>query len=299
MSSTGGPSLCVALTIDVDPDANRAVPGRVDAVSPGGPPGKARYDACFQGLRMLIDLLGEQSLHATFFWEGRALRQLAEADGALAASIAGQGAFEHGCHGDRHEDFPGDRSGLPLGRAEARQAIERAGRTLQDVLGTRARGFRAPYCRLTDEVLAALADLGYVYDASLTREPSPEWPMRPYRVGTGGRVWELALCRCRDARGRPMSGYLWQLLEGRREPGEYVALVERLREAFGGGLLQIALHPWHLVVDQAGAMLAGTAGRRSRERVRDVLTGIASLEAVRLVTVGGYLASVCGRDDTH
>jgi len=283
-----GPPLLVALTADVDADANRAAPGRPDAVSPTG---EATYVACGEGLGILLELLGELRLPATFFWEARALERLAEREDALIERVRSGGPFENGCHGYEHEDFSGARGGVELDATETRGRIERAGRTFESVFGRAPRGFRAPYCRLTNALEAALAGLGYNYDSSRTRRPSSDWHLRPYRLEASG-LWEVALCRTRDGRGSPISGYLWQLFEGNRPAEDYLDLLRSLRAKCPGGLLPIALHPWHIVLSADGIALPREGTDAPATRLRRLLTAARGLEGIRFTTPARHLAEV-------
>jgi hypothetical protein len=276
--------LFIALTADVDPDANRAVPGRPDAVTSGEPAGQARTDACLEGLRAMLGLLAEASLPASLFYEGRTLDALAERAPALLGQLRAGGSLEHGCHGWRHEDFAGLDTGLPLDEQETRRALDAAGQAFRRAFGRPPAAFRAPYCRLTAHLTAALQDLGYLYDATETRIPSADWPMRPYRLGEG-TLYELALTRWRDRRGRPISCYLWQLFEGRRPVHDYVELAESLRGQFPGGLLQLALHPWHLIVSEHNQPLADPV-----RKLAELLGELSSREGLAFTTTGRYLA---------
>jgi len=268
--------LHVALSADVDPDANRPLSGRPDAVSAGTDPPEARYEACFEGLRQLLDLLEERSLPATFFWEGRALGQLAVRRPELTRRILTNPRLEHGCHGQLHEDFCGADTEVALGALETRAALQEAGRAFVSVFGRPPQGFRAPYCRLTPQLRQALAELGYRYDSSLTRQLTPDWHLRPYALDGAAGVTELALCRTRDRHGRTISSYLWQLFEGRRPVADYVHMVGSMRETCPGGLLQIALHPWHLVVSEDGRPLA-EPGAPLLARLLDEVAGMAGI----------------------
>ena len=277
--------LFVAITADVDPDANRACPGRPDAVSPGAGD-TATFDACFEGLGILLDALDEHGLPATLFWEGRTLEELAGRRPDLLARLADTPSLEHGAHAYRHEDFAGTVSGLPLDAAQTADAVARAGAAVRDAFGAEPAGFRAPYCRLTGQLLRALADAGYAYDASTTHMLSPAWGLRPLRMSYELRLHELALCRSTDARGRPISCYLWQLCEGNRTVDDYVHLLRSARECGPGGLLQIALHPWHLVVSAEGRPL----GDAPLRELRALLTRILAEDGVAFTTTGAYLA---------
>ena len=280
-----GTPLYIALTADVDPDANRAVSGRPDAVTSRDADGLARTDACLEGLRAMLGLLADLSLPATFFHEGRTLDALAAADPALLERLRVDASLEHGCHGWRHEDYAGLDTGLPLGPDETRQALDAAGEAFRRAFGRAPTAFRAPSCRLTPHLTAALQALGYRYDTSETRIPSADWPMRPYRLGSG-TLYELPLTRWRDRRGKAISCYLWQLFEGRRPVHDYVELAESLRGRFPGGLLQLALHPWHLFVSERNQPLADPV-----HKLAELLGELSTRNGLAFATVGEYLAT--------
>ncbi len=279
------PILHVALTADVDPDANRPAAGRPDAVGPGG--GEPTVTACLEGLGLLVDLLAAHGMPATLFWEGRTLEALAEREPNLLGRAAAAPSLEHGCHGWRHEDFAGTVSGRPLGAGETAAALDEAERAFQAAFGRRPLGFRAPYCRTTPELARVLAERGYDYDASRTVDPVAGDALVPRRLAGEAGPWELPLCRGRDPRGRPMSGYLWQLLEGARDPGDYLHLVAWARERCPGGLLQFAFHPWHLVVSAEGERFGGGAAWL---RFTDLIAALRTVDGVAFTTCGAYLA---------
>jgi len=284
----GSLPLFVALTVDVDPDANRAVSGRPEAVSAGSD--EATYSACARGLGAVLDELERRELPATIFWEGRALEELAST-GTDASERAGRSPLiEHACHGYAHEDFAGTDSGVPLDDDATGRAIERATTAITAAFGTRPIGFRAPYCRLTPAVRRALRRHSYRYDASLTRSPSQHWRLHAARLDGASGVRELALCRSRDREGKPISGYLWQLFEGNRPASDYAELIVSLRDTCPGGLLQVALHPWHLFVSGGGLPLPPAAGRRWRE----FLDAATAVRGVRFVTARDYLERSAG-----
>ena len=284
--------LYVALTVDVDPDANRPSPGRIDVVSPGPGVEDARLEACGDGLEALASVLDKLHIPCTFFWEARSLQTLRRDAADVVDRLLSNKAFEHGCHGLRHEDFSGRDSGVRVSGEETLAILEEASRIVASETGRRPVGFRAPYCRLTPELQQALCRLDYAYDASQTRAPTQAWSLRPYKLpdeSSGRGLWELALCRGHDRDLRPITGYLWQLFEGRREPRDYVEFASTLSEQYAGGLFQIALHPWHLVVSEEGEPLRQRAGRDPMGELLDVLSAIGSLGGVEFVNSRYYL----------
>jgi peptidoglycan/xylan/chitin deacetylase (PgdA/CDA1 family) len=278
--------LFVAFTLDVDPDANRAVPGRADAV---GPNGEARLDACRRGLAVVREITAGLGLPVTLFWEGRTLREVARCRPDLAAAFSEDRGAEHGGHGFRHEDYQGAVSGRPMGRDEIEASLDAAEGVFADVLQRRPTGFRAPYCRMSRDLACALADRGYVYDASLTVRAPDESRLQPFRMPEAPSLLELPLCRARDAGGRTISGYVWQLCEGRREPADYVDVAAALREPCAGGLLQIALHPWHLMVNENGGPPSPAPGGDPAARFASLIEGLAALDGLEFVTLSDYL----------
>jgi peptidoglycan/xylan/chitin deacetylase (PgdA/CDA1 family) len=280
----------VALTVDADADANRPAPGRAEAVSPGGEP---RFSACARGLRDVADVASELRLPCTIFWTGRCLQAVAEIDPELVRALGAMPDVEHACHGLAHEDFSGHRSGMALDAGQTLGRLAEATDIVAGAFGARPVGFRAPYCRLTPHLERALRRLRYRYDASLTRSPDDGWALLPYALEPAQPgeppLYELALCRSRDAAGRPITGYLWQLFEGRRGPQDYVEMVARLRGRFPGGLMQIAIHPWHLHVSADGGPLPVRSGRDAAADFHAVLSAVAALDGIRLVTLTGCL----------
>jgi len=283
--------LYLALTVDVDADANRPARGRPDAVTAGRAAQEAAYDACFEGLEMLLRVLERLSLPAALFWEARCLDRLASLDPDLLARALDDPRLEHGGHGWRHEDFAGKQSEVPLGRDETERVLTRADQVFDSVLQSRPPGFRAPYCRLTPELAQALPAHGYLYDASLARRAGEDWQLRPYRLELNPALWELSLCSGTDRQGRPISGYLWQLLEGRRPVSDYLHLVESVRDQAPGGLLQLALHPWHLMIAEDGAPFGPQGAAARLRQVEALLQRAAAKAGVEFTTPGAYLSS--------
>jgi len=274
--------LFVALTLDVDPDANRAMPGRIGAVSAGT--NAPACNACLRGLDTVLAGLEAHRLPATLFWSGQTLLACQSRRPALITRMRRNAAIEHACHGDVHEDFAGVDSELPLDAAATLDAVRRASRTVTETMGRRPHSFRAPYCRLTPELRAALSALGYRCDATLTQEMDR---LAPQALDGASDVWELPLGRARDAAGRAISTYLWQMFERRRPPSDYVAMLRAARDAGVGGLVQIALHPWHLYADAAGAQQP----EQTVSDWREFLSRTVELEGLRFTTVDDYCRS--------
>lgn len=274
----------VAVTLDVDPDANRAVAGRVDAVSPPVQAGQARFEAVDAGLREAATILASLDAAATLFFESRTAAELAERGLDLRKLCR---VHEAACHGQRHEDLLGTVSGLPLSRAQIHDIVAESIGTIEQVTGVRPAGFRAPYTRVDDTVLSVLSDLGFAYDSSITREACASWRMEPYRVAEG--LWEVPLPSLRDSGHKLMSCYLWPLFEGKRAAAEYVAAAADMARRFPGGIFQLALHPWHLLIDEDGQRFSAAEAGRNRTALAQVLGRVADLDGVALTTLGACL----------
>ncbi len=282
--------LHVALTVDVDPDANRAVEGRAGAVSAGAG-GNARLRGTIEGLSRLAEVVLEHGWPATLFWEGRTLEGLAGREPGLLDRLRGAPLVEHGCHGMYHEDFAGKDSGVPLDAEATRDALREACRTYWKHLGGEPDLFRAPYCRLTEPLIDVLWELDFRCDASRTAAAPGRDTLSPYplRQADGRTLWEAPLSRWENSRGRAMDAYLWPLLEGKRSPDDYRWLIDSAASACPGGLLQLALHPWHLCVGEEGREWSEPRRRRCVEQVTSVLRSAAERDDVEFCTVGGYL----------
>jgi len=70
--------LYVAISLDIDPDANSTVEGRHDALSSPIEHGEIRVDACKKGLRIILELLEKHDIDATLFYEARTAQMLIE-----------------------------------------------------------------------------------------------------------------------------------------------------------------------------------------------------------------------------
>lgn len=284
----------VAFTMDVDPDANRAREGRPDAVSAGSDDG-VQMDACREGLEWIAEVLEQTGLPCTFFWETRTLLHLSEKDRDLLDRLRENTRLEHGCHGLRHEDFAGEVSGQPLDAGATREVVETASGGFEQVFGERPRGFRAPYCRLTDELIAALSEAGYRYDASRTVELRKGSDLLPtYLTRDPQNLWEIPMCRWRDSEGKPISGYLWQLMEGRRPEDDYLDMIGDIAKRYRTVLVQLALHPWHMHIRADGHRLSNSEARKNREKLGSIIWGLLRMDGLHFSKVGDYLDGLSG-----
>lgn len=130
----------IALTIDVEQDV---------------PPTLNTWRGVEEGLPILLDLLSEHNVRATFFVTGKA----AEKYPKLIRKISCE--HEVGCHGYDHERYD------KLNPDEQSRKIELATRILTKITGQKPAGFRVPNFKPTIHAFAAIEHARYVYDASV------------------------------------------------------------------------------------------------------------------------------------
>jgi len=286
----GKTPIFIALSLDIDPDANMAVGWSHDCVSRGFQ-ARVRLLAVRRGLCALCDQLSSLGLPTTLFWEARTLEMLSFTAPSLVSALTENASIEHACHGWRHEDFTGALTDLHISEDEIASRIEKATSVIAGRLGIKPVGFRAPYCRINGPTLRVLAKFGYLYDSSMTVDPFPagcEKQIRPALADEGeGSLWEIPILKWRDPKGKPISGYLWQLLEGRRRVGDYIRMVMEIADRYPGQLIQLIAHPWHLYMGENGRR--NLDPQQSIAAIGKLLHTLSSHPRVRFVTLSNYL----------
>lgn len=140
-------------------------------------------DRAAQNTRRLLHLLRETGVGATMFVLGK----LAERFPSLVKEIQADG-HEVACHGHGH---------LEVGRqspAEFLADVRRSKDLLEQIIGERVRGYRAPDFSIVQDTLWALdtlAEAGFEYDSSIVPARLPRygiagWPALPVRVQLSG-----------------------------------------------------------------------------------------------------------------
>jgi len=132
--------------------------------------------------RLVLDLLREHGVQATFF----VLGWIAGRCPALVREIHREG-HEIACHGNSHRRV-GTQS-----RLEFRGDIRDSKAALEDLIGERVLGYRAPSYSISLQTLWAfdeLVEAGYLYDSSVfpVRHDFygiPDWPRFPFTVSRG------------------------------------------------------------------------------------------------------------------
>lgn len=136
-------------------------------------------DRVRESTRIVLDLLDEHGVTATFFVVG----QVAEEHPELVRTVADAG-HEIASHGHTHRPLSElDRAAFGRELRESADALERA-------VGTRPVGFRAPNFSVDPDTrwaFAELRDAGYRYDSSVFPVRTPMYgvsgaPLRPYAV---------------------------------------------------------------------------------------------------------------------
>lgn len=141
----------VYLTVDVEPDC---------------PPYMWTWRGIVEGMPLLLDLLRQENVPATFFATG----QMATEHPECIVSILQHG-HELACHGYSHRSFS------EMNEAEARDEIERSSAVLRAFAPVTS--FRAPYLSFPQSLLPVLTANGYTVDSSRARYKQQEPPLAP------------------------------------------------------------------------------------------------------------------------
>lgn len=202
-------------------------------------------DRIEQSVGTVLDLLRRFETRATFFSVGRVVEEHPE----LIRAVAEEG-HEIASHGHTHTPL------FELSPSEFREELELSAAAIEDVVGVRPDGFRAPNFSVTPRTqwaFDALEDAGYGYDSSVfpVRTPmygvqgapvSPYWvdPRRPFEDanGTAGLL-ELPLAVFHPSARLPTAGGFYARLLP-------TALLERgIRNLNRRGIpAMLYFHPW-------------------------------------------------------
>ncbi len=226
----------VLLTFDVDRDWPIEKYGRMEAISgmKDDTPDDPAIRATAQGLEFILDILEEKGKRATFFLEAAVLNKLQR------DTVSRLSKHDIGCHGYAHEDFLGLGTGYTPTSEERTNVL----RTAQAIISDRIRppmGFRAPYLRWDRELLRLVSNLGFQYDSSETIKQATA--LQAYE--TNGLL-EVPLSTGTDMENAIISGYLWQLHEGKRSVDDYLYFIRNQAENPRIEYSMLATHPWHL-----------------------------------------------------
>jgi peptidoglycan/xylan/chitin deacetylase (PgdA/CDA1 family) len=287
----------VAISLDIDPDANSAVEGRHDALSSPIEYGEIRVDACKKGLQKILELLEKYDIYATLFYEARTAQMLIES-GMYLPKLSER--HEIACHSLKHEDFLGKVSGIPMEEKSIEESIGKAKEILAKIFKREIKGFRAPYTRINRTVVKVLEQLGFQYDSSETATLGTGWAGKPYPLTAfDSSLMELALPSFHDAKGKKMSSYLWAIFEGRRVFGEYIDAVVQARDIAKQGLFVFSIHPWHLYVDCRGNQFGKDRVRENAENLESIFSQLKQMQGIRILRQDKYMEAWLEKKDSN
>lgn len=165
--------------------------------------------------RRLLRLLEESRVSATMFVLGK----FAEAFPGVVRDMRAEG-HEIACHGYGHVEI------FKQSREEFTEDVRRSKGILEQILGERIKGYRAPDFSIIGQTLWALevlADQGFQYDSSIfpvrrARYGIPDWPIHPVQVQLGNSKsiveFPIGTFRCFDKNWPVGGGGYHRLLPG-------------------------------------------------------------------------------------
>jgi peptidoglycan/xylan/chitin deacetylase (PgdA/CDA1 family) len=261
-----------AFTIDVDRDVNEPRLGQLEGGSRSCP--YPRFSSTLSGLQALVELLNELNISATFFLEGEVVERCGEEEG-MKELLKGH---EIASHSFSHEDLTGESTGVYLSSEWIDAIVGRSLATIEDVLGRRPSGFRAPYQHIDERVMSVLARRGILYDSTLFADVPKA---QAYKVSD--ELIEIPLTRGKGLDGRSMQSYLWPLHEGKRKPADYFHLLSQQSDGF----LVLADHSWHITESLEGLRTEKEA-QYELLQVRAVIEGMID-RGVEFMTLEEYV----------
>ena len=245
-------------TVDLDRDVNFPMEGSVAAGSIDRGEGTSpRFSSADRGLDVLLDVLDDVGMKATFFVEGRTSEVLD------LSRISGHCI---GFHGYDHEDLTGASTGVVFDDDGLKGILRRGFDAVSDSV-SKPVCFRAPYMSCDDRVLRAVSELGIMHDSSVYSTVG----VQPYPVSFG--ITEHPVPKGKDVNGKTIAAYLWPMHEGKRQPEDYIRMASEVED----GDHMIATHTWHMVERREGGPLDDREISLNASRVHDVLSGILDL----------------------
>ncbi|MFQ5805271.1 MAG: XrtA system polysaccharide deacetylase [Phycisphaerae bacterium] len=241
----------------------------------------------------IAELLEEYNSRATFFVLGMMVAQVAP----LLRRLAERG-HEIACHGNGHQHL------ARLTPQELRDDLRTARRRIEDAVGVRPLGYRAPTFSVTSATAWALdviiAD-GFEYDASIfpirhDRYGVPAAPLEPF--------WAVAPSGARILEFPPLT-LGWRLVRVPVGGGGYLRLVPAgiLKRCVAarqrrGKPAMIYVHPWELDADQPRLPVGPLAQWRHRANLHKTASKLTHLlNAHRFDTAQNILRHVRASDE--
>jgi hypothetical protein len=232
-------------TVDLDPDVNIQVEGTRAAGSlDRGKGPEPRFESCEKGLEILLDVLEDFGMKATFFVEGRT-SEVIDCSRLKKQCV--------GFHGYEHEDLSA------VGPEELGEIMDKAYEAVRGNV-KKPTCFRAPYMKTNDAVFGELRRLGIKHDSSLYADPSTG----PYDISG---VVEHPVAKGKDLRGKTITAYLWPMHEGTREPTDYLSLAR----VSGSADLVLSTHAWHMVETRERGIMSWAEMEHNRKSLEHTL----------------------------
>ncbi len=240
MTENGSPKIRDGLSVDVEEYFHATIfDGRISEHE-----WEERQGRSAPAVERLLERFDQWGVCATFF----VLGWFAERNRPLIRRIHEAG-HEVGCHGGRHELIHN------LSEEQFREDVGAAKSLLEDMIGARVTGYRAPTFSITRKTLWAipiLEELGFEYDSSIfpihhDRYGIPGFPADPVRLQTGGaEIIEV-----------PMTTFPLGPVAFPVSGGGYLRLLPfpLIRQGFRsvrkrGGFINLYTHPWEIDSDQ-------------------------------------------------
>ena len=255
----------LCFTVDVDRDVNECVPGRAEAVSLNSDNGR-RFTSSEEGTDILLDMLDEIGIKATFFVEARLMENTDICFGSNEVAM----------HGLDHEDMTGEISGVHLSDDSLEYIIRTSADIIKDHTGSMPKGFRAPYMRTDQRISDMVRASGVDYDSSTYADLNRS--MHPHMTDNG--LTGIPVPVAADSEGKRMSAYLWPMHEGIRGPDGYIRMANVVKE----GTFVMATHSWHMIESRSDGPMDKARRQRNMDDVRRILTSLLDngFEAVRM-----------------
>lgn len=243
----------LCFTVDLDRDVNIQVPGQRHAGSISADEKKEpRYSSSERGLEIIIGVLDELGVKATFFAEAETLTSIGNRE--LLTD------HEVGIHGWQHEDL------TLLDDDDKRTVLQRSVDAVSDITGKRPVCFRAPYMKVNEDLMDILPSLGIRIDSSSYAEISGSF--MPYKLKNG--IVEVPVPEGKDPRGKKISAFLWPMHEGKRAYTDYIEMASVMEE----GTFTIATHTWHMTESRERGKMSEDEIKTNIDNTRMVLEGI-------------------------
>ena len=229
------------------------------------------YSSIDRALPMILDILREKEVKASFLWEGMAALH----NPGMVQQVYDAG-HETGCHSYKHETLgdpgyfiPGDRAILP---EEIPNRINRTTAIIEIITGTSPVSFRAPRLWGNETMVRALDELGYLIDTThaVANENDSLFPYHPHPqdLGKAGNMGILEVPVAGifgemineasnnikqfgiETTGGTESIGQWPILRlyGAKEFADFLQLfVEKQLETKGCSVVCVYLHPWEFI----------------------------------------------------